>query len=253
MDMFYENRNITDEIFVKREKSHLFPAHFHLSLEIFLLAKGEYVLTLNGEKVRISSGDIFIADSYDVHSYDEQNSNTAEENAVVVILPYKYLAKFNAERKGFKLKTPVVHNEKLCRKLIEMADEYFQPDKSEQIKSSATELFLALLCEELQFSDEKTGEEEVLIRSILAFVQENYKGEVPLSKVARHLGYSEAHISRAFHKYIKMSLPEYVNRLRLEYVSREKAKDSRRKMVDLVYEAGFKSQQSYYRWKEELK
>ena len=247
--MFFENRDIKGEIQASRNTSHIFPAHFHLDLEVLLLKKGKYVLAINDEEYEVESGSVVAIDSYDVHWYKTYIGDEDRDSCVVVI-PYKCLERFNAQRGFFKIKSPIVKDERLCNKLLSIADEYLSPKNSEEIKEAAVELFLSLLCENLEFSSEKTGEEGVLIRSILAYIQENYRGKISLSLVAKHLGYTPAHVSRAFHKYIKMSLPEYVNRLRLEYIDKQKAKDDKRKIVDLIYEAGFNSEQTYYRQRQ---
>ena len=244
--MFFENRNIKGKIVVNRNTSHIFPAHFHLDLEVLLLKKGKYVLSVNDNEYEVENGSVLVVDSYDVHWYKTYIGDE-DRDSCVVIIPYKCLERFNAQRKFFKIKSPMIKDERLCDKLLRIADEYLSEENSEETKEAAVELFLSLLCENLEFKSEKTGEEGVLIRSILAYVQENYRGEISLSSVAKHLGYTPAHVSRAFHKYIKMSLPEYVNRLRLEYIDKQKAKDGKRKMSELIYEAGFNSQQTYYR------
>ena len=248
MDMFFENREISGRIQVHQRRSHIFPAHFHLDLEIFLLRKGSYTVSVNEVSYDVTDGGVVVVDSYKVHSYDQKNGEVVQDSCVVII-PYKYLAKFNANRKYFKIKSPVFYDKTLCEKLMTLADEYLQADCSEAVKEAAADMFLALLSERLVFTEEKLKDEGVLIRSILAYVQERYKGEISLVSTARHLGYSPAYISRSFHKYIKMSLSEYINRLRLEYIKEQKAKDSSRKIIDLIYEAGFKSQQTYYRCK----
>ena len=246
--MFFESR-VADTLQIARNASHLYPAHFHLDLEIFMLKAGDLSLTLNGKSFPVKSGDIVVVDSYDVHSYDK-NESQGERNSCVLIIPYRYLEKFNSRRKYFKIKNALLHEPELCNRLISIVDEYVNSDCSDSVKEAGIEMILALLSEKLVFTDEKGNEDGVLIRSILAYVQENYRGEISLDKIAKHLGYSSAHVSRSFHKYIQMGLSEYVNRLRMDYVAQEKAKDGKRKMVDLIYEAGFKSQQTYYRCKK---
>ncbi|MBQ8308818.1 MAG: helix-turn-helix transcriptional regulator [Clostridia bacterium] len=87
------------------------------------------------------------------------------------------------------------------------------------------------------------------IRSILAYIQQNYRAEISRKSIARALGYTEAHISRVFHRYLGVGLAEYINGLRLAYVKKLRANGDTRTTIELIYEAGFNSQQTYYRVK----
>ena len=246
MDMFFENRAVSGEIKLFKNAKHIFPLHFHIDLEIFLLKKGKFEISLNGKEYVLGAGDIAVIDSYDVHSYDK-NVLPSDKESLVVIIPYRYLSRFNSFREYFKIKTPVISAPTLCDELIKIADAYMGENNSESVRESATDLFLSLLLEKLEFSNDKRVEESVLIRNILAFIQENYRENVSLEFIAKSLGYTTAHVSRAFHKYIKTSLPSYVNRLRLDYIDKALQNGTDKKITHLIYEAGFSSQQTYYR------
>ena len=61
--------------------------------------------------------------------------------------------------------------------------------------------------------------------------------------------YSTEHVSRVFHKYLRVGLPKFINDLRLDYIENELMLSDKKKITDLIFEAGFKSVQSYYRSK----
>ena len=75
-------------------KSFAFPAHYHANLEIFLLERGSYLVTVNGKTYAVEEGGIVFSDSYDIHSYERVDMRE-DESGYVVIIPYSYLQRFN--------------------------------------------------------------------------------------------------------------------------------------------------------------
>lgn len=243
MKAIYEHiRENFDGIYVAKRCT-IISAHFHNSLEVHLVRCGRYAVTLNGAQYEVCDGGIFVSDSYDVHSYDKCLADNCDD--YVVIIPCEYMSRFNAHRNDRRILHPVVHNKQLCDSLCSIVENIFLTAKGEVLRAGV-ELFLALIGENFEFSDATVCDGQ-LIRSILDYIQKNYRGEVSCSLIAKKLGYTESHVSRTFHKYLKSGLPEYVNGLRLDYVQRELDKNDGRKITELIFEAGFNSMQSYYR------
>lgn len=250
MESFYEKeREENTRLLSFRNSDHTFPPHFHLNLEVFLVLHGEYALTISGEEYILTDGAVAVVDSYEVHSYrrirEVENADTG-----VVILPEPYLERFNEKRNGKRFAERVRTDEALCKRLLAFVDEYFCKGRQEGVLSAAAELFLALLAEGAEFTERKERGEEALVRKILSYIQEHYRGEVTREILARELGYTEAHISRVFHRYIGKGISEYVNGLRLKYIQRRRKAGDTRTELALLYEAGFNSQQTYYRVKK---
>lgn len=251
MEAFYEKmREEADELNVQRNPNPIFPAHFHLNLEVFLLRKGGYTVRVGDRRQEVGAGSVVVIDSYEIHGYEDCAFKEARD-ACVVIFPYRYLQKFNEWRKNLTISEPILCDETLCGELMQIADTYLTG--SEQIKGAAADLFLARLYERLRFSENKARGDSSLVRQILSFIQENFQDDVSRKTIARELGYTESHISRVFHRCIGKSISEYVNGLRLAYVERLRASGVKRTTLDLLYEAGFKSQQTFYRVQQQAK
>ncbi len=249
MKSFYEKyREEETSLTVIKKGSKKFPAHFHQNLEIFLLRKGKYTLQINDKRQEVESGSVVIIDSYDVHSYGIPQSE--EQNDCVILVPFKFLRGFQAKRKNMQIFEHVLRNKELCDSLFEIVNRYFLAPISESVLEAAVNLFLSILYEHLQFCERKEKDESVLVRNILTFIHENYRKEVSRKAIAKALGYTEAHISRVFHQYLQTGVSDYVNKLRLEYVDRQRRIGDDRTTLELLYEAGFKSQQTYYRQRQ---
>ena len=244
MREFYEMHREEGELHFSRNGIHIFAAHFHLNPEILIVARGGYEITLSGKSYRVGEGCIAVMDSYEIHSYDDRLETETADDAVL-IFPYRYLRRFYKRHEGMRIANPVIEDNELCRSLMTIADEYLK--SSEPVKEAAAELFFAKLEERLTFCEDKRSGETALIRRILAYIQENYTENISRAVIARELGYTEAHISRVFHSYIGKGISEYINGVRLAHIDRRLAADDGRSITELIYEAGFGSQQTYYR------
>ena len=246
MKSFYERHREQDENpLIQRNQANRFPAHFHSNLEVLIVRRGEKILQINGEEYCADSGTVTVIDSYDVHAYETKWN----EDCCVVIIPQEYAFAFHARHKNLRLKERKIADRALCDDLLKIVDEYLLQERGAGVKAAALELFLATLQEKLVWTEEKGSGEVELIRKMLTFIHENYREDVSRKTLARVLGYAEAHISRVFHRYMKTGISTYVNGLRLAYVEKGKATGDMA-TIDLIYEAGFKSQQTYYRVKK---
>lgn len=230
-------------VYVDRQRSFRFPSHFHQNLEIFFVRRGEYGLSKIGEFFRAKKGAIVFFDSFDLHSYDEESKDA---EGVLVMIPPSYLTSFNAWRGEKKVINSVVCDEALSSKLLAITDELFSYP-NESVQRAGADLFLALLEEKLSLSEPSGKADFPLFQQILDYVQRRFQSDISLSAVANALGYTPTYVSRVFHKFAKIGFPEYVNGLRLDFVERNLT--SGRQVTDLIYEAGFKSAQTYYRQK----
>lgn len=244
---YYEKtRDDDNRILIQRSRDHTYPAHFHTHLEVFLLKSGEYTLTLDGKSERIQGGDIAVIDSFAVHAYQR-----IEEGAddCVVIIPFDRLHGFWKNHRADCIENPVFHNKELCEELLELIDRYLV-DTTAQTKDAGAQLLLARLLEHLRFSPSRGGGERLLLREILSYIQEHFKEPLTRTDIAHALGYTESHISRVFHAYVGKGLSPYVNDLRLQYIEHQRQNGDTRPLTELIFEAGFGSQQTYYRAKK---
>ncbi|MBQ4269209.1 MAG: helix-turn-helix transcriptional regulator [Clostridia bacterium] len=255
MKSFYESlhENRTTPHFYNNP-SRAFAPHYHINMEILLVRSGCYNISINENHYTVTNGCIAVIDSYDIHSYDATKKSLPNTDAKLVLIPYEYLKRFHAHKGNLKITTPVLHDESLCERLFSIAHDYMQIENSEATRIAGTELFLALLSDVLTFStvDAKSSN-GVLTRDILAYIAEHFRENITRTSIAHALGYSETYISHAFHQYIQMSISEYVNEQRLDYVEQLLREGDKRSLIEIIYEAGFNSQQTYYRAKNKAK
>ena len=251
MNTFYEDfQDKNKQIYYRCGKEFFFRAHFHQKVEIFALAKGTYTVYCNGKKFCLKGGDIAFFDSYDIHSYEKSNGDC---DGLVLIFPLQYIEKFLIRKNGLKIENKIISSPSICQSFMQLGKEYIvQNGYNENVKSGVAELILALIEPHLQYSKEKKDGELDLIQNLLIYINENFTTPISLKNLAKKFGYSPEHVSRVFHQYLNTGLPEYVNRLRLNFLERELKKDGNKKITTLLFEAGFNSIQSYYRVKNRV-
>lgn len=229
----------------------LFPPHFHRNLEIVLAKSGSYEILINGRVCKVEGAAVIVIDSFDLHEYTKRipDASGALENRIVII-PDRYVLGFQQTRRGRSITDPVIRDAALAERLIELTESYLAPEGSEAVHKSAAELMLSVLAEYIDWSEGSVRGEVELVREILSYIIENYREPISRSKIAKTLGYTEAHISRVFHSYLAMGIPEYLAKLRLEHVENARQNGDKRSLSALISEAGFQSQQTYYRCKK---
>lgn len=245
MKGFYEKYRDESDIFVKKNTSLLFPAHFHRNIEVALVKSGKYEITVSGKKYIAAAESIVIVDNYEIHSYDRVIGDATEADACALVFPSAYIERFNFLRRGKAFLSSVINDPRLYRELMEITEKYLT--RGGVVAREASELFFALLSEKLEFNENVRKDEGTLVRKILVYIEEHFKEEISRSKIARELGYTEAHISRVFHNFIGKGISEYINEARLSYIDSQRATGDTRNVIELISEAGFKSQQTYYR------
>ena len=225
--------------------------HFHQKMEIFILIEGNYRVARNGQNYDLQSGDIIVFDCYDIHSYEHKKEQV---KAIAIIIPPRVAQEFFSRKGGRKIKNPVISDLQLAKRLYQLVFDFAKPkDNCEQIKECAGALVLYLLEQRLEFIENQSKDETALAKNLLMFIDENFKEDISLSSLSKIFSYSPEHLSRVFNRYIKTSLPKYINQLRLDYVETQLLKSPKQNVTSLLFSAGFKSIQTYYRTKNKIK
>lgn len=223
--------------------------HVHRHAELFLLSSGKYVVNDEGVKKELKKGDIVFFDSYSLHSFEGSSSPV---NARLLKIPFTLLDEYHSIKKDRKLISNLVTDKVLCDDLIAMADKYLLGNYSDIVKNLAVRLIVSIVAERFCFTVEKDKDETELIRKFLIYLGIHFKEKISLNSMSKYFGYTEEHISRVFHKYMKCGIPEYVNFLRYEYIESQ-IKHKKKSLNALVFESGFGSLQTYYRFKSKIK
>lgn len=247
MKGFYESFRESTELSIFTPDLYFNP-HYHINVEIYLIKDGKYQMNVNNQVFTIEDGSIVIADSYDVHGYNSI-SNKQDNTSRIMVIPYNYLVYFNEIKGERKIKNPHLKNKTLCDKLIRFIDEHILTATSIDAKKHAVNYFFSLIIENVEFEEVKRTDSVKIIKKILNHIHQNFKENITRKSIAQKFGYSEEYVSKVFHKFLKTGISTYVNNLRLDYVEKNK-NISDKTTLELIFEAGFNSQRTYFRAKK---
>ena len=247
--VFEKTREENYDIEIQRNRYGEFYLHFHSNVEVTFVLSGEMTVLCNGKTYLLDSGSIFFADSYDIHGVVKCDSGGSDN--CTIIIPLEFLSRFNAERKNLRAKTPVIKNLNLCKTCVELIDKFALKSSDLYSKECGIELVLSTLLKAFDFTDSGFSLETELIRKVLSFIHNNYAKKISLTDISRSLGYTQTHISKTFHKYLNLSIPSYINSLRLKRVESILKENPTAVITKVIFDAGFSSIQSYYRNKSQ--
>ncbi len=223
-------------------------AHFHQNIEICVLISGERHISIGERQILAKAPSVIFVDSFVVHSYGK-----GEGNHYAFVIPNEMLAEFNQMRRARIFAEEYIQSEELVQDFVKIQNDYLQNKAydGDYHLFVAANLILLHILKYVPLVESREENDSDLINRILTYIQHSYRENITLKSVARELGYAEGHLSRVFHQYVNESFPSYVNRLRLEYVKNRL--DSGENITNLIFDAGFRNAQTYYRAKKQLK
>ncbi len=218
--------------------------HFHSHIECLFLQEHALDVTINDQTFTMLPGQFLIADSFDIHAYQSQDSLSL---STVLLIPARYLSDYKRFKDGKQLSRPVVTDAGAAAELYQLILRIYENDRrNELVKQGCVNELLGAVLDHIPLSREKK-KSNLPIRDILLYLEQNYRENIRLEQIASHFGYSMYHFSRIFHQYFRCSLSEYVNRLRVSEVIRVHKLNPDEKLFTVILESGFSSIQTFYR------
>ena len=216
---------------------------FHKAMEIWVIAKGNYVVWVNGERVDLKEGDIFFVDSYKAHYY----ISAPGSSNVVLVFDDTLMKNIAGANKYLPM---IIKNDKLFDELVcavkGVYDQWESLEKEKQI--GFVYRFLGTI---LQYILPETREQQVkggeLAQQIIEYVYEHYNEPLNIKMLAEKFGYSEGYFSELFNKITGMNLREYLNRYRIAVADRLKEEDPTKSLREISETVGYTSWVTFFR------
>jgi len=235
-----------------------FPIHWHECIEIIFVLDGSISIKINDITYDLTTGDILIINSRDLHSFDKPDS---ERSRLFLLQIEPGFFTKNTIEKNLQL-SPVKLFDK--KKIIRISDgEYVGVsyqlkriisefnEKSDTFQYSVSCALLEILLIFIRLKDSKNSESVPLkkmerLRSVLDFVSTNYMKKITLEDAARSANFSPYHFSRIFKKYTGQTFFEYLESYRINYatyllVSTEES------ITDIAFQCGYSNLKTFNR------
>lgn len=205
------------------------PLHYHDFLEIYYHAEGDCDYIIDSRIYTLKQGDVVLINNQRLHRAVIKDM-TKSYRRYVLWLEYDYIETLLGgivEYKGmigkesimevFRLpKQQSADIESICRN---MCRENERIDfASDPLKECYLRQILLLLCrysQNFQSVKETTFENDVMIQSIMDYIDLHYMEPITLDMIANHFFMNKYHLMRKFKKHTRMTIMDYCKKRRL--------------------------------------
>ena len=245
--MFYENK---PEFFILYNETTAlqYPLHIHSYIEYVHVISGLVGMQISGEDYLLEPGDIALIFPNVPHKYQTLSSVSGIQfyimNSSVDILPMHkmdLLSKYP--------RVPVIHPSPLHEDILYAEKRLFEltakPENTQMI-SSLTSLILCHIFPMLQLNDFESTPPLDLTSKIIAYIGSNFQDEITLPLLAKKFGVGKYTLSRIFSNVLGISLPAYLNSLRMDYATYLLLRTDM-DIINVAMESGYHNQQTFNR------
>ena len=203
--------------------THKTELHWHREPELIYVMQGIAECPHNGEKAMVNEGDFILFNSEDVHLVRPQSGTTVK--LVCLQLSFEYMRMFC--RAIDSIVFDMTDKEKYRLEIIEtlktLASLDYENDEYASLKQNSlvNNIYYILLKHCTYF---KRNAATVIIprrdfsyaKTAIAYINENYKREIPLTEISSVGNLSPSYFSKYFKNVIQVSFSDYLANLRLE-------------------------------------
>lgn len=245
--MFYENK--PDFFLLYNETTPLqYPLHIHSYIEYVHVISGLIEMQIGDEVYTLKPGDIAFIFPNVPHKYHTLSASHDTQfyimNSSVDILPMHKM-----ELLGKYPHMPVVHPDPLHKDVLYAERRLFEITLKEEntpLISSLTSLILCHIFPLLQLNDFENTPPLDLTCKIIAYIGNNFQEEITLPLLAKKFGIGKYTLSRIFSNVLGISLPSYLNSLRIEYAVYLLQRTDM-DIINVAIESGYHNQQTFNR------
>ena len=220
--------------------------HFHNSIELFFVERGEYSIMIGGDRRTLKQGDVAFVDPYVLHS---SGCVSGCNDFTVYVLVTSNVYYSSTEWLEKETLPPFYSSGNAYSSLLSLISWGYgmRASMNDDMRRGFVELLLGTLrttASAQPRNGAKTGE---LTVDIIRYIGEHYSDDISLNALADKFGYEKTYISRVIGKATGMNLREYLNRLRLAAVESMRKSMPDEPMYKIVEACGFGSENTYYR------
>lgn len=228
---------------VQRNRMETYKPMFHSHAEIIYILSGETELTIDGIKKTLKSGGLSFAFPYSIHEY----SGSSQLRTLTIMFRPEIASFFTSRLLSYKPEYPFVDDAEgvlpLLKKVVELAND------SEGIHNETAKGYLCAAIGEILMNMELkniSNTDLSATQEILIYCSKNFKNDINVKDISKHLFISQSYISKIFTTKMGYSFREYINILRINEAM-YLLKHTDMKIIDIMYECGFKNQSSFNR------
>lgn len=211
--------HITWEGYIKSPPEQLIASKILDNYKIVLVIKGKGRLELEGKAFEIKSGDLFVLFPGVKHFYCADPDDPWE------LLWVSFNGKACASIMDsiiFSREHPIIHGVSSNMIIQLLTNIIFDLENESSDYALKATGFLYIFFSELIPYTKTLNEQRTIktkdesIKRALAYIDVNYHQEIDVETLAHYVNFSRSHFSRLFKKEVKLSIPEYLNIVRIQ-------------------------------------
>lgn len=214
MKPFYEH---IKPVRINRQISLDFPLHLHDAVEIVYVLSGSATVLLEGQRLTLGPGDVFLSFPNQVHGYE----NTRDFLGFVAISTSQSLPAFQSLLTQEQPAVPIFHPEAKDAQALERLLQLMWEDRrtgSATLFQGYSQVLLAKILTLVPLVPQ--SQESGVLQAVLQYINSHYTQPLTRRDIAQAVGYSESHISHVFTEAMGISLREYLIKLRMDEAKR---------------------------------
>lgn len=215
--------------------------HFHSQLEIMMVDRGEVEVWVNERRECLKTGEISVALSYDAHGY----RSLSPTEVTFMILPTDYCKDFLQETRHKRLRNPFIRDPEIYKELKTCYRAVKDSENPLKLRGNIY-VVLGILLEQMDLEDRSREIDLTLSTRMLFYINEHFREELTLRKMASDLGFNPSYLSRYFKSCFNFGFNQYLNMLRLRE-SILLMQEGKKEISVCAFESGFNSLRTFYR------
>ncbi|MGL5416248.1 MAG: AraC family transcriptional regulator [Clostridium sp.] len=214
--VYFGEETITDI----RRSEYIAP-HWHRSIEMTLITKGELKGRVNGKSVAVGENEFNFVNSGDVHEFRKEKDKVT--CGVVLIISYEFIKEKypNIDNVRFDINKDGINKGRLRELFLDLKEYYLKPQELDYLKINGyiyeVLYMLTANCvdENLNNKAEKYFIYRERQREILTYIHENYNQSLSLDFIAKNFYMNKEYFSRKFHEWFGVNFKSYLDNFRL--------------------------------------
>lgn len=232
--MYFETGRDNSKHYARQDN--LCAPHFHQSVEILYVLRGEKKVFIGDGAYVLQSHDTLVCSPYVMHHF--LPDKTGEQ--IVVTCPVEYCPQFGKLCERMQPSVPVFHDYK--KKLLPLFL-LLENCHNEILFTGLVNTILGKFIQQTPFIPLQKSRERTLVERIVSYLDEHYTENVTLRSLAKEFGYSPNYFSYIFKRHFHSGLPEYLGGVRIR---KSIPLLKTRNVSDVYFLCGFNSPQQYF-------
>lgn len=203
-------------------ETHKTELHWHREPELVYVIEGQAECPRNGETTLVNEGDFILFNSEDVHLVRPVVGTSVR--LVCIQLSFEYMRMFckSIDSVVFDLSVSPQTKQKLIEVLQEIAETNPNDEYSTLLQIAHVNKIYYLLLKNCTCFKRATNNPIIprrdfsYAKTAIAYINENYKREIPLNEISSVVNLSPSYFSKYFKSITRVSFSEYLANLRLE-------------------------------------